>query len=341
MAYSLQDTTDLTSLGDAIRAKTGGSSNMTVAEMATAVASIGGSGGDITTVRWNNNTSGGSSNGYYRSISKNTNVTYTASNLPSHFYLVYEPCSVGSTGVITRQGVVIVEYNNGTTTHLSYGGILTIPIFTITISQSGSSTSIVFRHSQASGTWGFDIVDEFGYTDATDEFHIVPDYREGCEVFVETFLEVSRKLVPVDTGYLQSTLSAKFRNTFCECYTNCEYAQYQEYGTWCMPAQPYFEIALEAALYEAAPYWDDAEEEAWEEMQMQMSRAGGRGPNVGLNWSSPSAFIGSLLAMFVLAVVVVTIQAMFGRDFSSHSRGGRGRGSGGAGSVYVPDIEIT
>lgn len=201
---------------------------------------------------------------------------------------------------------------------------------------------------------GFDIVDDFGYTEATKEYHIVPDYREGCEVFVETFLEVSRELVPVDTGYLKSTLSAKFRHTFCECYTHCEYAQYQEYGTWCMPAQPYFEIALEEALFAAEPYWDEAEEEAWEEeemlleeeeeeMMMSMSRGGGGGGiNTGLNFSSFGSFIGSLLAMFVVAFIVVTIQAMFGRDFSSSSRGGRGRGSGGGnGGVYVPDIEIT
>lgn len=48
MAYSLQNTTDLSNLGDAIRAKTGGSSNMTVAEMATAVASITSGGGTLT-----------------------------------------------------------------------------------------------------------------------------------------------------------------------------------------------------------------------------------------------------------------------------------------------------
>lgn len=45
MAYSLQNTTDLIALGNAIRAKTGGASNLTVAEMATAVASITGGGG--------------------------------------------------------------------------------------------------------------------------------------------------------------------------------------------------------------------------------------------------------------------------------------------------------
>lgn len=45
MAYSLENTTDLTALGDAIRAKTGDIATMTVAQMATAVAGISGGGG--------------------------------------------------------------------------------------------------------------------------------------------------------------------------------------------------------------------------------------------------------------------------------------------------------
>lgn len=45
MAYSLQNITDLTALGNAIRTKTGGALNLTVAEMATAVAGITGGGG--------------------------------------------------------------------------------------------------------------------------------------------------------------------------------------------------------------------------------------------------------------------------------------------------------
>lgn len=50
MAYSLENTTDLTALGDAIRAKTGGTATMTVAEMATAVAGISGGGSSGTTL---------------------------------------------------------------------------------------------------------------------------------------------------------------------------------------------------------------------------------------------------------------------------------------------------
>lgn len=45
MAYSLIDTSDLTTLGNAIRTKTGGNATMTVAQMATAVATISSGGG--------------------------------------------------------------------------------------------------------------------------------------------------------------------------------------------------------------------------------------------------------------------------------------------------------
>lgn len=45
MAYSLENTSDLTTLGNAIRTKTGGNATMTVAQMATAVATISSGGG--------------------------------------------------------------------------------------------------------------------------------------------------------------------------------------------------------------------------------------------------------------------------------------------------------
>lgn len=48
MAYSLENTTDLSNLADAIRAKTGNNGSLSVADMATAVASITGGGGTPT-----------------------------------------------------------------------------------------------------------------------------------------------------------------------------------------------------------------------------------------------------------------------------------------------------
>lgn len=75
------------------------------------------------------------------------------------------------------------------------------------------------------------------------------DYTEACEAFVSTFLSVSRDIVPVDTGFLRSTLDAYYDYDFtCTAITICEYAQYVEYGTWRQRAQPYFEPAFQEAL---------------------------------------------------------------------------------------------
>lgn len=121
---------------------------------------------------------------------------------------------------------------------------------------------------------GFDVIEEFGFIEATPVLEIIPDYSMGCVTFINTFMTASTDYVPVDTGYLQSTISANCSDTYCECWTDCEYAQYVEYGTWKMDAQPYFEIAIEEALDEAVPIWEMAEEVAMaqEEMYLEMER---------------------------------------------------------------------
>ena len=220
----------------------------------------------------------------------------------------------------------------------------------------------------------FDVVEDFGYLDQTEEYGIVPDYSEGCMVFANVFLSIAQQLVPVDTGYLRSTLTADGSDTYCCAETDCEYAQYPEFGTWCQPEQPYFRPALEEAIMAAEPYWSKAQQQAEmeeqilieEEQMMQQAQAlasqqgstygatqaqmmnawsAGKGPGGfgGLNFSSPSAFIGSVLGMFVAAFIIVTVQAMLGKDFSSSSSRGSSRGLGGdAGGIpYIPEVIIT
>lgn len=217
----------------------------------------------------------------------------------------------------------------------------------------------------------FDVIDDFGYLDMTEEYAIIPDYSEGCMVFADTFLSIARQLVPVDTGYLRSTLTAEGDDTYCCAETDCDYAQYPEFGTWCQAEQPYFRPALEQAIMAAQPYWDRAQDQALMEEQIlieeeqaaqqaqalaqQQSAANGaaqaqalnswsqgHGPQAmgGINFSSPAAFIGSVIGAFIAAVVITTVQAMMGKDFSS---GGRGRGIGGGNDagVYIPDVIIT
>lgn len=201
----------------------------------------------------------------------------------------------------------------------------------------------------------FDVINDFGYLDETEEYSIMPDYSDGNEIFISVFLRTARELVPVDTGYLRSTIQADSDgDSFCYCKTDCEYAQYVEYGTYKMDAQPYFEPAIETALAAAKPYWDAAERDALEEEEMlameeeeeeeEMMGSSGRGIG-GVNTSSFGAFVGSIVASLIVAFVVVTIQVLLGADFSSswNSSGGRGLGGGGGGDavVFMPPIEIT
>ena len=198
----------------------------------------------------------------------------------------------------------------------------------------------------------FDVIDDLGYLDMTEEYAIVPDYSEGCQVFAITFLEVARQLVPVDTGYLRSTLKAEGDDTYCYAETDCEYAQYPEFGTWCQAEQPYFRPALEQAIMAAKPYWDRAQQEALIEEEMLIeeeedeeednfystkSSSNGAIGFMGLTWF--------LLAMFFIAVIIVSIEAIMGADFGYNGGGSsRGRNSIGIDSdigLYIPEVIIT
>ena len=195
----------------------------------------------------------------------------------------------------------------------------------------------------------FDIVDDFGFIEATKEYGIIPDYSEGCEAFVETFLSVARELVPVDTGFLRSSISADTDGfSFCECEAFAEYAQYVEYGTWKMRAQPYFEPALEMALATAEPYWIQAEEDALleeemlleeeeEQQAMQQGRAGGRQQG---GMSLGGSILGMLITLAVVAVFTI-VQEFFRDIFGDRGGGSSRRGSVGEGTVYLPEIIIT
>ena len=74
------------------------------------------------------------------------------------------------------------------------------------------------------------------------------DFAPACEAFVKTFIEVATELVPVDTGYLRSTINATTDGFHCSAEATAEYAEYVEYGTFRMEGQPYFTPALEMAM---------------------------------------------------------------------------------------------
>lgn len=68
------------------------------------------------------------------------------------------------------------------------------------------------------------------------------DYSPIAETFGATVAEMARGMCPVDTGYLQSSISASGGTIT----VGADYAQYVEYGTWKSPAQPFLTPAVQA-----------------------------------------------------------------------------------------------
>ena len=68
------------------------------------------------------------------------------------------------------------------------------------------------------------------------------DYSSIAETFGATVAEMARGMCPVDTGYLQSSISASGGTIT----VGADYAQYVEYGTWKSPAQPFLTPAVQA-----------------------------------------------------------------------------------------------
>ena len=131
----------------------------------------------------------------------------------------------------------------------------------------------------------FSVIHDIGHKAYTPHYHWEIDYSEGCDIFIQTFLDVADEEVPVDTGYLQSRTTADSTGDEITCENDCDYAQYVEFGTVKMGAQPFFQPALDAAYDAAEPVWQEAEEEAIQEdeeqyqaeMQQAMAQGGGGG----------------------------------------------------------------
>ena len=197
------------------------------------------------------------------------------------------------------------------------------------------------------GDWGF----PFDVTGGDDEigYESVPvDYSNACRIFVSTFMEVATKLVPVDTGYLRSTINADTDwFSFCYAEATADYAQYVEYGTWCMEAQPYFEIALEEACAAAGIEAQNAVNLAQEEleailssmMKASVSAFGGEFSPEGMGSMSFGSWLGSMATfalMFIMFFpVLVNLYGII------DSIGNSLTGGGSYADSLIPEVIIT
>ena len=199
----------------------------------------------------------------------------------------------------------------------------------------------------------------------SENFMVPVDYSDAFADFVDTFIEIACDLVPVDTGFLMSTIDGNSDSDFCEVFADADYAQYVEYGTYKMSAQPYFRPAVEEAaqiffldvqnaLMEAQEELENLEEalaeeeeqqEQREQMQMQqMQTQMGAGMMQG-----GTSFLGSIIAtvavMAILWIPMVFAYGIADTISGGHLSGGRiDIGSigdlGAAGDVFTDLIEI-
>lgn len=82
----------------------------------------------------------------------------------------------------------------------------------------------------------------WGLPTETPKLFFPVDYSPIAETFGATVAEMARGMCPVDTGYLQSSISASGGTIT----VGADYAQYVEYGTWKSPAQPFLTPAVQA-----------------------------------------------------------------------------------------------
>ena len=111
----------------------------------------------------------------------------------------------------------------------------------------------------------------FAKIDLSEDLHLHPStfwgevepiYQDGYEIFKEVFLEIIADFCPVRTGNLIRSIECEWEDIEIYAQTFCDYAEYVEYGTWYMEAQPYFEVAVVTAFYQAYDAWVEAYEEA-------------------------------------------------------------------------------
>lgn len=116
-----------------------------------------------------------------------------------------------------------------------------------------------------------DIHKDWGFPERTSWTGKRINYDGVGEAFGKIAQELAQGICPVDTGFLKSSIEGSGKDTTGEIEATAEYAQYVEYGTWKMSAQPYFTPAVEqSAIYAfqlASMIYQNALEEEAEEME--------------------------------------------------------------------------
>lgn len=89
---------------------------------------------------------------------------------------------------------------------------------------------------------------EMGLPPTTSMCHIPIPYGGLWEQMGQSFEEQAKASCPVDTGYLKNHIGHHADSGGVDFWSDAPYSSYQEYGTWKMRANPYFEAAVANAM---------------------------------------------------------------------------------------------
>ena len=160
--------------------------------------------------------------------------------------------------------------------------------------------------------YDFGFPSDFSASTEDGDVYVEVDYSGAIDDAIDTFMEIATSLVPVDTGYLLSTISA-FSDGDTVCFSaDAEYAQYPEYGTWCQAEQPYFRPALQYAIYvfviDAVGAIADAQDEFVSEMELSAAESAGE--------KSLLSYVGNIAAGLIIGILFFPL-FIIGMEFSS------------------------
>lgn len=176
-----------------------------------------------------------------------------------------------------------------------------------------------------------------GLPTTTSIFHRDIDYSDAIKEAIDEFMDAATSDVPVDTGTLQASISCEEEYMGFTAYADTNYAEYVEYGTYKMEAQPYFENNLESVAEElqanCIQIWQDAEQQDKERYQAlvedQMKEAQRAGSIGG----------GSLIEMVLSSILMGMLNGLFSvlQDVFSMKNGDN---TGNTDQGYSADVDV-
>lgn len=153
-----------------------------------------------------------------------------------------------------------------------------------------------------------------GLPTTTSIYHRDIDYSDAVHEAVDEFMDAATSDVPVDTGTLQASISCEEEYMGFTAYADTNYAEYVEYGTYKMEAQPYFEDNLESVAEElhanCIQIWQDAEQQDKEQYQAQIEARMQEAQRAGAGGSLIEMVLSSILIGMLNGLLSI-IQDMF------------------------------